>query len=340
MRGFASGLARALPACQRVGLTACRIWASFLRSDVLCIGRQFCLLQKGPAALDLTVITIALLAYLIAGLVKGTTGLGFSTTCLPFLVFAVGMKEALPLVIVPSLVSNATVMRDAGHFRETVWRFRWLYLALLPGIAGGLWVLDWVDGLTASGALGAVLCIYSAYALFRPERHMPDHWERPLAAPVGLFTGFVNGITGTQVMPLLPYMLARPLDPNRLVQAINCSFTISSLAMAAGLTALSLFTLEQLALSAAGVPAAIGGVKLGGIGAAADEPGPVPHSRADRPGGDRWGDDLSGNVTPLTLLRAPRRRPTANEPASCRTALPASLASSKALRAWLVWTGP
>ena len=215
--------------------------------------------------MDLTVIIIALSAYLIAGLVKGTTGLGFSTTCLPFLVFAVGLKDALALVIVPSLVSNATVMRDAGHFRETVQRFRWLYLSLLPGIAAGLLVLNWVDGVTAAGGLGAVLFIYAVYALLRPARHMPDHWESSLAAPVGFSTGFVNGLTGTQVMPLLPYMLARPLDPNRMVQAVNCSFTLSSLAMAAGLTALDLFSLEQLALSAAGVPAAIGGVKLGGL---------------------------------------------------------------------------
>lgn len=215
--------------------------------------------------MDLTVIIIALSAYLIAGLVKGTTGLGFSTTCLPFLVFAVGLKDALALVIVPSLVSNVTVMRDAGHFRETVRRFRWLYLALLPGIATGLWVLDRVDGVTAAGGLGVVLFVYAVYALLQPAQHMPDHWEGPLAVPVGLSTGFVNGLTGTQVMPLLPYMLARPLDPDRMVQAVNCSFTLSSLVMAAGLVALGLFSLEQLALSAAGVPAAIGGVKLGGL---------------------------------------------------------------------------
>ena len=87
--------------------------------------------------------------------------------------------------------------------------------------------------------------------------------ERPLAAPTGFLTGFVNGVTGTQVIPLLPYMLARPLDANRLVQAINCSFTLSSLAMAAGLSTLSLFSLEQLMLSVAGIVPALGGVRLG-----------------------------------------------------------------------------
>jgi len=36
---------------------------------------------------------------LFAGLVKGTTGLGFATTALSFLVYAIGLKEALPLLI-------------------------------------------------------------------------------------------------------------------------------------------------------------------------------------------------------------------------------------------------
>lgn len=215
--------------------------------------------------MDSTIIIVALSAFLVAGLIKGTTGLGFSTACLPFLVYAAGLKDALALIIVPSLISNVTVMRDAGHFRETVSRFWPLYAALVPGIIAGLAVLDRVDGVTAAAVLGGVLCVYSVYGLTAPALHLPDAWERPLAAPTGFLTGMLNGLTGTQVIPLLPYMLARPLDPNRLVQAVNCSFTLSSLAMAAGLSTLSLFSLNQLALSVAGVAPALGGVRLGGM---------------------------------------------------------------------------
>jgi len=221
--------------------------------------------RESPYPLDTTSIIVALLAYLIAGLVKGTTGLGFSTTCLPILVMAMGLKEALPLVIVPSIFSNVTVMRDAGHFRETVSRFWPLYLALLPGLALGLAVLGRVDGTTAAAALGGVLCLYAAYGLTRPQAHMPERFVRPLAVPTGFLTGLVNGVTGTQVMPLLPYVLTLPLDPNRLVQAINCSFTLSSLVMAMGLSALDLFSLQQLFLSVAGIVPAFGGVKLGAM---------------------------------------------------------------------------
>ena len=55
-----------------------------------------------------------------AALAKGVTGLGFSTACLPFLVLALGLRETLPLLLLPSMASNLLVMRSVGHFRATV----------------------------------------------------------------------------------------------------------------------------------------------------------------------------------------------------------------------------
>ena len=38
----------------------------------------------------------------------------------------------------------------------------------------------------------------------------PARW---LAAPTGVLTGTINGLTGSQVLPLMPYVLALDLDP-------------------------------------------------------------------------------------------------------------------------------
>lgn len=58
-------------------------------------------------------ILIIACAYLVAAFVKGATGLGFSTSALPILALGLGLKSAMPLVIIPSLVSNAIVMMQA-----------------------------------------------------------------------------------------------------------------------------------------------------------------------------------------------------------------------------------
>ena len=79
----------------------------------------------------------------------------------------------------------------------------------------------------------------------------------------GFLTGAVNGITGSQVMPSMPYLMALHLDRNLFIQAINCSFTMSSLIMAVGLNHIGLFTAGTTIVSVVGVVLAFSGVRLG-----------------------------------------------------------------------------
>ena len=202
-------------------------------------------------------------AFATAACVKGITGLGFSTVCLALMVTVLGLPQSLPLVIVPSLASNAVVMIDAGRFRPTLARFWPLYLALPPGLAAGLWILADDGAALGTAVLGAVLAGYALFGLGRLGLRLPSRWERPLAVPVGLLTGAVNGLTGSQIMPILPYLFALSLSPAGFVQAINIAFTLSSLVMAAGLVQLGLMTGSAAAVSLLGVVPVFLGVRLG-----------------------------------------------------------------------------
>ena len=207
---------------------------------------------------------VAILAtYALAATAKGVTGLGFSTTCLPFLVVVVGLKEALPLVILPSVSANLVVMRRTGHFRETVGRFWPMLLATMPGLALGLWALTLVDGQQAAGLLGAILVLWCGFSLVTPQMRLPARLELPLGPLSGLLTGAVNGVTGTQVMPLVPFLMMLRLDRSQFIQTVNCSFTLSSLGMAVGLNSIGLFTTDALVLSALGICVIFVGLNAG-----------------------------------------------------------------------------
>jgi uncharacterized membrane protein YfcA len=208
-------------------------------------------------------VAAILATYLLAATAKGVTGLGFSTTCLPFLAVIVGLKEALPLVIIPSISSNLVVMHGAGRFGETLRRFWPMLLATVPGLLVGLWALAVIDGRQAGGVLGVVLVLWCAFAYAKPELRLPDGWERQLGPVSGFLTGAVNGLTGSQVMPSMPYLMALHLDRNVFIQAINCSFTLSSVIMAFGLERLGLFTTDGVILSVIGTAFAFSGLKLG-----------------------------------------------------------------------------
>jgi uncharacterized protein len=208
-------------------------------------------------------LALASLGFFLAGIIKGTTGLGYSSCALPFLVAAVGLKTAIVVLVIPAMLSNVVVMFNTGHFLETVRRFWPLYAATLPGIVVGVAMLVWIDQRLATRTLGVLTIIYALLALLRPNLALAGHLERPLQIPVGVLNGFFTGLTGSQMLPLLPYMLALRLDPDRLVQANNIAVTLASAFLASALLASGLMTWPILGVSAAAVIPALVGVQLG-----------------------------------------------------------------------------
>lgn len=208
-------------------------------------------------------IAAILATYAFAATAKGVTGLGFSTTCLPILALVIGLKDALPLVIIPSICSNLLVMRQVGRFRQTLHRFWPMLLALLPGLVAGLWILSRIDGNRAGAVLGAILLLWCAFSVWQPNVLLAPKWERPLSPLSGFLTGLINGVTGSQVMPVVPFLMAFHLERNLFIQAINCSFTLSSLVMAIGLGRLGLFSWSDAVVSAAGILCVVLGLQLG-----------------------------------------------------------------------------
>jgi uncharacterized protein len=200
---------------------------------------------------------------LLAGLLKGFTGLGFSTCALPFLVLAVGVKTAVALVLVPAIASNAMLLWRVGHVQETVRRFWPMYVALIPGVANGISLLAWVNGATAARSLGVITMLYAGLSLWRPNLQMSPQLARqlegPMQLPVGLLNGLLTGLTGSQIVPLLPYMMGLRLEPDRFVQAVNIAVTVTAALMLVGLGVAGLLPKQLAVLSILGVvPASIG----------------------------------------------------------------------------------
>ena len=155
-------------------------------------------------------------------------------------------------------------MVQAGHFTQTLKRFRWLYLSALPGLAIGITILSAAAPQSLGAFLGVVLIIYAIFALANPTFHLKERWSRFLAAPVGFLTGIVNGATGSQVMPALPFLMSLKLSRDELVQAINISFTLGSIVMLGGLTTIGILSLPMLAISVLGIIPVWIGITAGG----------------------------------------------------------------------------
>src|SRR5262247_2315806 len=134
-------------------------------------------------------LVLAAIGLLVAGLIKGTTGLGYSTCALPFLVSAVGLRSAIVIVPIPALAANLGLLFGAGNVKETFTRFWIFYAATVPGILAGTMLLAGVDKRLATKELGIITVAFVLYSVIRPNVSMPPRLEQPLQLPAGLLNG-------------------------------------------------------------------------------------------------------------------------------------------------------
>ena len=213
--------------------------------------------------MDASTLLLCTIGLFFAGIVKGTTGLGYATCSLPILVMAVGLQPAMAIVIGPTMATNLTVALATGHLAETVVRFRWLYVAMLPGIVSGVAILSSVDQFRLVKLLGFTIFAYGLYALSRPGLALSGRWQTHLQIPTGFANGVLTGLTGAQVVPLFPYIMALQLSPDRTVQAINLAVLISTTVLAIGLITAGIMSADLLVLSVLACAPALLGVHIG-----------------------------------------------------------------------------
>lgn len=206
---------------------------------------------------------LLILIFIIAGLVKGITGMGLPTVAMGLLGSLISPVAAAALLLMPSAVTNVWQMLSGGYIRQLIRRLWPMMLAIIAGTLPGVAMLASIDASWSGMALGVILIIYAVGALLSPVLIVPPQHESWLSPLIGLVTGLITGITGVFVIPAVPYLQALRLEKEQLVQALGLSFTVSTLALAAGLMWHGAFRVEQLGMSLLCVIPALAGMWLG-----------------------------------------------------------------------------
>ncbi|MDX8438644.1 sulfite exporter TauE/SafE family protein [Mesorhizobium australafricanum] len=216
---------------------------------------------------DFSLVLTATIAitFLLAGIVKGVTGMGLPTLAMGLLGTVMPPVTAASLLIVPSFVTNVWQL-FAGPSFSAILRRLWLMIAgILAGTIIGARVLASDNVKWTTAGLGAALVAYAAYSLLARQPTVPTRAERWSSPVVGFLTGLVTGGTGVFVVPAVPYIQALGLSRDDLIQALGLSFTVSTIALALGLASHGAFDAGHLAMSALAVVPALLGMWLGQI---------------------------------------------------------------------------
>jgi uncharacterized protein len=183
------------------------------------------------------------LIFVLAGIVKGVTGMGLPTVAMGLLGLFMPPAQAAALIIVPSLVTNVWQFAAGPDMRALLMRIWPMLLAIAVTTLAAAGLLTGPFAPYATTALGSVLIIYAIVGLanFRVTvAKAMEIWLGPLA---GAATGLLTGATGVFVIPAAPYFQALGLEKDDLVQALGLSFSVSTIALAVGLASRGAFHL-------------------------------------------------------------------------------------------------
>ncbi|HEX7922888.1 MAG TPA: sulfite exporter TauE/SafE family protein [Bradyrhizobium sp.] len=181
-------------------------------------------------------------AFLLAGFVKGTLGLGLPTVAMGLLATTMAPGQAIAIVIVPAIVTNIWQTFVGPYLRDILKRLWPLMLGTVVGIWINAGLLTGPYAAYGTVVLGALLVVYAIVGLSRFNFKVARRHEKWVGGIVGVITGLISAATGVQVIPSMPFMQAIGMDKDELVQALGVFFTTATVALAFNLTASGLLT--------------------------------------------------------------------------------------------------
>ena len=209
-------------------------------------------------------IAFVVMAFLIAGGIKGTTGIGLPTAAVGLMSQVMEPREAIALVVFPSLLSNAWQIWRTGRFAATLRRYG-LYIACLMGMITlvSLTITARVATDTLMLILGCVIILFSVSSLAWAPPFIPARWDRTGQVASGLASGVLGGMTGIWAPPMVTYLLGRRVEKDEFVRASGVMIFMGTLPLIWGFWQIGIVTGGLAVLSIALTAPALVGFALG-----------------------------------------------------------------------------
>jgi uncharacterized membrane protein YfcA len=202
-------------------------------------------------------------AFLLAGFVKGTLGLGLPTVSMGLLAVTMPPAQAISIVIVPAIVTNIWQTFVGPYLRDILRRLWPLMIGTVVGIWLNRGLLTGPYAPYGTVVLGLLLVIYAVVGLSRFSFKVARRDEKWIGGIVGVVTGVISAATGVQVIPSMPFLQAIGMEKDELVQALGVFFTTATIALAFNLTAAGVLTAATALPGAVAMAASFIGMFIG-----------------------------------------------------------------------------
>ena len=191
-------------------------------------------------------LVIALAAILLAGFVKGTTGVGAPVVGVPILTALFDIAFAVAIFSILNLLSNiwhTITFRDKVPNKSFVLRFA--FAGALGAILGSLLLASLPDAPLMLTMAGVVL-FYVGFKLTKPNWKLSREAGDRLVIPAGLLGGLLQGAGGLSAPASITFLSALKLPRPEFIGTISAFFCIMSLFQIPTLAVLNILKLEHV----------------------------------------------------------------------------------------------
>jgi uncharacterized membrane protein YfcA len=213
--------------------------------------------------LDQSTIIAATAIFLLAGMVKGTVGLGLPMTSVGLMASLVDPRLAIAIVVFPILVTNLWQIARAGETLRCVRRFGWFATALMISLLLVTTIAGQVSANILAVAIGIVIILFSLTSLTLKVPELPDRFDTAGQVAGGVACGIIGGFTAIWSPPMVIYFLSRRLDKDEFVRASGILIFLGGLPLAFGYWRAGLLTGPLALASLAMCIPAIAGFAVG-----------------------------------------------------------------------------
>lgn len=203
--------------------------------------------------------------FTVGGVVKGTLGVGLPLVVVPLLCLILPTSQAMGLLVMPVLLSNALQAFAGGRVGYTLHRFAPLILAqLMATLFANHWSAQLsakaMNAVMAATVIGAVVMM-----ILQPKGELSPRQQRWAGPLVGAIAGAVGGASSLTGPILITYLMSLRLPRDEFVGSISIIYLLGSIPMYAAMLAWGRFGWDAVAWSCLAIAPMYLGLRLGAM---------------------------------------------------------------------------